>query len=1051
MDKMLIQSIDKPLVFYGVYYCQAEMWDGKDVFCLARKRFFESGTRQKKRSTLKTDIGTFNYSYTIENGANARYKKSIGVQVSERADETADGYAVEAFDSSRRLFRRAYYDRRHFWRSTEYYAPDGSVMLTLSPAEGDKPSLVLRSSSGERILFPFNISLDKETTDRLDIMVGEPEVFCVTNAGSFYFCTEEDLERRRSVLDSIMEEARLARVAERTVQSENTGIKSGFIVGDGEGSGGFDINASREIIVDKSAAAENTAAETVKPTEAAAVIATTDAAKPAEAEAVIATTDAAKPAEAETGIATTDTSKPTEADTHNMTAETVTLTAAAADNIITETAKPAKADTESITDDISGQPLSFDTSDEADRENKPLPSISDSILTHSPAESEVDDGDRSDFFRQLEDIAKQQIEKHKSEIPPVSMAAGQTDTASQSVVDPVGTEAFHVFMPETLPSFEDTSEEQKKTEALCAAGAECPFASRDMLDVTEEGQKAHYFGEAFLGKRSGRGITVFCSGSIYYSGEYRADKHDGFGISYDLTGEPDYAGRWNDGRRDGFGVAFSSDNGSIRAGRWRDDEPEGTAAEFDMSGRLLYAGAVKSGKRNGAGLTYCENDNTFFVGKYADGVFSGTGTQFGADGQLLYTGGYRDEMRCGEGVSYGADGSVIYRGEWSNNLYHGNGTLYRSDGTVLKGVFMRGKADGRGTLTGADGSKIYEGDFRAGHYDGIGRQFLPTGGYAEGRFTDDSPTGVFREYDKEDKLVYCGEWENGCRHGRGIAYINGEKCYEGEFADSLYNGEGKLFENGAPVYSGSFKNGVREGFGVEYRENRIHYKGLWKNGVYSGCGMLFRNGELEFAGQFENGLMSGRINEISGCAIKRRSIYSKGALTYTCEYSSNGALVYYGGMKDGMKNGMGCTLSETSEKLFEGMFRDGEPDKPMSVSLRELSDLPQCSELEKTEYALYRTAPEFMIDKTLSFSGRTGIYTGRLRNGLPSGRGTVLYSDHRYTGTFVDGEIDGEGIVYKNSGEELRGIFSMKPFADCRTLVFAEITYYYRELPGGIS
>ena len=62
MDKMLIQSIDKPLVFYGVYYCQAEMWDGKDVFCLARKRFFESGTRQKKRSTLKTDIGTFNYS-----------------------------------------------------------------------------------------------------------------------------------------------------------------------------------------------------------------------------------------------------------------------------------------------------------------------------------------------------------------------------------------------------------------------------------------------------------------------------------------------------------------------------------------------------------------------------------------------------------------------------------------------------------------------------------------------------------------------------------------------------------------------------------------------------------------------------------------------------------------------------------------------------------------------------------------------------------------------------------------------------------------------------
>ena len=156
-------------------------------------------------------------------------------------------------------------------------------------------------------------------------------------------------------------------------------------------------------------------------------------------------------------------------------------------------------------------------------------------------------------------------------------------------------------------------------------------------------------------------------------------------------------------------------------------------------------------------------------------------------------------------------------------------------------------------------------------------------------------------------------------------------------------------------------------------------------------------------------------------------------------------------MKDGVKSGMGCTLSPTSEKLFEGMFRNGEPDKPMSVSLRELAELPQCSELEKTEYALYRTAPEFMIEKTLSFSGRTGIYTGRLKNGLPNGSGTVLYRDHRYTGTFVNGEPEGEGIIYKNSGEEQRGVFSLKPFADCRTMVFAEITYYYRELPGGTS
>lgn len=967
MDKIMLQDTDKELLYYGVYNTSVDMWDGKDVMCLARKRFFETGIKQKKRSTIKTDVGVYSYSYTIEDAAVLKYKKTKGGHLAERSVESDGGYYIETLDASGKTVKRMYCDKRHSWLRTEYYSPtDHNVYMTISPlTDNDKPALSVKTASGTRILYPFNITFDKEITSELNIISGEPSIFCVTNAGSFYFCGEGEGQKRRALLEELLEKKKNDDALHQKGEGEKPDVTPSFVINaenymNGEKS--FDLKNSREIYIDEQ-----------------------------------------------------------------------------------ENKPDADGDNESY----------MESSDE----NKNVTS------------DEKTENDDKDFFGKLESIAKQSLEADKAnddKPEKIKKESGANNSSDNETADEQQNTEPDKSISDDKPSSDDkTADEEENTqeaadltefsglkyekgdipsvhELSCEFAGECPYETVDKQIIQSGGRQYYYFGELKDNKRIGRGRTVMKNGDTAYEGEYLDDRRDGFGVYYYKTGMLCYTGNWKQNKREGLGVSFSSSDGSVSVGEWKNDSQINVGASFDSSGKMLYAGGISDGKRSGAGVTYNENDKTYFVGKYKDGNFLGTGTQFSFDGELLYTGEYKNNSRSGKGTSYNSDGSVLYKGEWRNNLYNGEGTLCLEDGTTLKGSFRNGRAHGKCTLTDKEGRIIYIGSYIDDVYNGTGRLFYDDGGYAEGRFVDGEPTGVFNEYNCDKKLVYCGEWTDMHRNGRGIEYKNGEKLYEGEFVNSLYNGEGKLYKDGNAFYTGSFKDGRREGFGIEYKNNEMIYKGMWKNDKYNGCGILFEDSEPRFAGIFDDGEMNGRINEISGRSVIKRSLYSHGELTYTCEYSKDGSLVYYGNMSGNLRNGMGCSFIESAEKQFEGIFRNGEPDKAMKVSLRELAELPRCAELENTEYELYRTTPEYIIEKSIAASDSSGIYTGRLKNGKPDGRGTILYSDHRYTGSFADGSPEGEGIVYMNSGEVYKGIFSTKPLADCRTMILADITYYYR-------
>ncbi len=557
---------------------------------------------------------------------------------------------------------------------------------------------------------------------------------------------------------------------------------------------------------------------------------------------------------------------------------------------------------------------------------------------------------------------------------------------------------------------------QTLRETLCSFASECPYENIPKKEIKTENDKYFYYGELTDDMRDGRGRTTMENGTTAYEGMYRNDKRSGFGAYYYKSGKLCFAGSWKDNKREGLGTAYSPD-GACYTGKWHEDNPVGAGASFTPNGDLKYFGKYKNGKRDGAGIMMVGEN--IVVGIYNDGEFSGRGTLFTPSGELLYSGEMLGGERSGSGIEYNPDGTIRYKGEWRGGRYNGRGTLYLSDGGFIEGEFKYGAAEGKGRQYDKNGRLVYEGLFSNNLLSGNGRVYNDDGSYYEGRFSNGEATGVMSEYSPEGEMLYYGEWKNGRRWGRGTEYVDGKKVYDGEFVNGVYSGEGRQYDDKFLVYAGSFIDGKREGCGCEYVNGSIAYRGMFSENRYNGCGITYANGAVSSAGMFKNGKKHGRVNEIVKGRIVRECIYDSGELAYMREYSETGGLMYDGNVRNGKRDGFGASFTPFGEKSFEGIFKNGSPQKSMSVILRDMERLPKCDKLANGEYDMYRYGTGYVVEAPVN----NGQYTGKLINGKPSGKGTMLYSDHRFTGNFIDGVPRGKGIIYLLDGEEIHGTF----------------------------
>ncbi|MEE0929681.1 MAG: hypothetical protein UIM53_01615 [Acutalibacteraceae bacterium] len=559
----------------------------------------------------------------------------------------------------------------------------------------------------------------------------------------------------------------------------------------------------------------------------------------------------------------------------------------------------------------------------------------------------------------------------------------------------------------------------------------------DKTVMISQKEKGYYFGSLDTNNnRSGYGRVQTSKGKTLYEGEFLNDMKNGFGVTFFKSGKVSHIGNYINNNCDGFGLEFRATDGSITAAQFKDNAKEFISAKFDKTGKLTYAGSKYD--EDECSINFNTDNGEIFIAKFNNGEPLYSGTIISADGTLLYTGDYKNGNKDGNGMLFNPDGTIKYSGEFKRNLYSGIGTLTYDNGNVYTGEFSAGYPNGKGELRTEQGEIIYTGQWKKGLYNGDGRLYNKDGSYSDGKFVNGVAKGKLTIYDEKGLLKYNGLVLDDKPDGNGICYDNGKKVYDGQLSRGIKSGTGRLYEDNECVYMGSFENDMFCGFGISYKNSQPVYCGMWQQNKYNGAGLLSVDQNTLVAGNFINGVPNGRINVIRNNVLVQECIYNNGECEYMREYSQDGTSVLYdGNIKNNVKEGMGCTFTEYGEKLFEGIFKNGEPYKSMKVSFREMPVLEYIAKLKDTDYEKFRNSKEFVVEQPMM----SGVYSGQLKNGVPDGKGTILYVDHRYTGNFYSGSACGNGIIYCGDGTVIKGVFTNEPQINTTAISFSNVIY----------
>lgn len=968
-----------------------------DLLCELRREFFTSSRRLKNKVVREQNGISYRYAYQLEKGAPLKWKKLEGYrQVEKSFFEPDGGYVVVTQDTEKRVVKNVFYDAYHAWKKSEYFSSSvqSGPAVILEPS-GDIDGVVVlreRNEKGERAieLLPCEIPQNPMDLSRLNQMTGTPQYLCRTDKGDFYYCDAETAKKRIQALEKLRK------------NEENRPL--------------FVPNREEEPITEEPADREHGFQIVPPQTEA-----------PAEAIEAANPAISSEPVSYQWGSSTDlqDNDEP------------VFRQPLPARPLMPLEEEAQRDGIEKAMENNPAQPHATETP----RKEYEYSSIEPADTKETPAKDLTD-------MSAAEETPADKPRRYNVYVQPISKNT-YTGFTPPSLKQEAGEEAERDPSHSRVQAYVDamtpfSSEDLPYTlESLCdGAQSGCPHRRQNkMVIAVSEQERYTYFGDILNGKRHGVGRTAMENGKTAYEGGYLSDKRDGFGVYYYKTGRLCYAGNWKQNQRDGMGVSFRPKDKTVHVGCFTEDEPVGMGARFDDKGNLLFAGRYEDGKRQGGGVSYCAADGRIVVGQWEGDVPTGKGTEFDENGNLLYSGGWKDGERSGLGMCFDETGALLYKGDFYHNRYHGEGTLYLADGHIVTGLFQNGEIGPGAAEYDSKGVKIYQGDWKHNRYHGDGCKYLSNGSRYQGTFNNGEPDGKLRGYDPKGDLVYHGEFSGDCYHGEGVAYLNGQKIYEGSFEYNQYSGRGYEFANGNCIYSGAFLKNQRDGFGASYENGSLSYLGEWKLGKRHGAGIYYRDGKICLVGGFCDGQPHGRVNVVSEGRLVSECIFEQGKMIYLREFDESGCLKREGNVQNGALCGMGCTLSPYGEKQEEGIFLNDKLIKRMKVILDKLDALPKCPDsMKNTEYLNFLPAPDYAVEQPV----QNGIYTGQMKEGVPHGKGTMLYKDHRYTGAFESGKACGVGVIYQNDGTRLVGEFTSQAGDRTISLMFADgVSYYY--------
>lgn len=230
-----------------------------------------------------------------------------------------------------------------------------------------------------------------------------------------------------------------------------------------------------------------------------------------------------------------------------------------------------------------------------------------------------------------------------------------------------------------------------------------------------------------------------------YSGEIEENQASGKGIFED---------------NDSLSIDGEFENGKLVSGTVKNLPYTLKLNNLDYNG--LYSGSYDKGA-NGEGEFALQNDSTQILlkGKFKQDILElGKVSEFPITCEIT-------------GISYNGK----YTGEITNGEITGEGEFITS-GIDYKGMFKKGKLEGKGELKNSTYVVDFKEVSRKGKYDG---EIVNGKAEGNGKFTAKNSYG--------EKYTYEGEWKNGLYNGNGYQVFN---------------------DNSYPIESGNFKDGEYE-------------------------------------------------------------------------------------------------------------------------------------------------------------------------------------------------------------------------------------------------
>ncbi len=840
MDYKLFQKADRELIYYGIYHKEFETQDGGDILSNIRQKFFETRNKQKNRSTYNIMGTIYRCSYNMEEGKPLKWKKLIGSQLAEYSVISEDGYYVETVDKERHPYKKAYYDNSHNLLRVEFYSKNDrkNPICTVTPSSDGERSVLVRKSNGlTDVLYPFEQVVDKGLTERLNHICGEPQIFCRTNSGSYYFCNEPESVLRQTELDKMLESENSPEVIEIFEPA-------------------FDIN---DIELN-----ENKKSDEYSDDDESSLY-----------DRINSLEDAVSVAGNETNEKSPLSDLSEKADDSDSDNSSCTFTSECpyenTEKLIIESGDSKYYYYGNVTDDK--------------RSGVGRTTMSDGRTAYEGGYKEDKrDGFGVYYYKSGKLCYVGSWKQNRREGMGIAFSPNDGSVYIGSWHDNEATGIGASFDNEGKLVYLGKTKEGKRNGAGVTYSTEGDnFFIGKYKDGIFLGTGTQFDSEGnmlYVGGyednvRVGSGISYNADGSVCYSGEWKDNQYNGKGILYldngailrgyfkngkaegkcilaDRTGQLIYMGGFSNNMYNGAGRLFF-EGGAYVEGRFADGEPTGIFNEYDGDSHLVYCGEWSNMHRNGRGVEYV-NGEKVYDGSFVNSVYEGSGKLY-RNGVQVYIGEFKNGMRCGIGTEYNGD-EVIYSGMWENDFYSGCGILYENGIARYVGEFKDGKRHGRI-------NEVYDGRVR--------RKCI----YGDNILT------YMCEYSEDNTIVYFGNMTDGKRNGMGCSY-NGEceKEFEGIFKNDIPEKTMQVFYKSldnlpecdrlsgteyekyriAPEYAidmdyadgkytGCLSKGIPEGRGtVLFCDHR--YTGIFSKGSAEGKGVIYMSDGRIIRGKF---------------------------------------------------------------------------------------------------------------------------------------------------------------------------------------------------------